>query len=397
MSKLTDLAVRQKKPRSTPYRVADGRGLYLHVTPHGAKSWRYDYRVRGRRGRITLGLYDDVSLAEAREKLQVARKLVAAGVDPAKARKADRRAPLAAVSFTTAARDWLKARKPAIGPSAYQRNVWIVDQELIPVIGAMPLPDIRPTDLLPKLKTVAAAGTVEKAHRVRSVASQVFRYAVAHGWCDRDITADLKGGHALAPAPVVHFPAITHPTHVGDLLRAIDDANGSPLIRAALQLAPLVFVRPGELRRAEWAEVDLPAKLWRIPAGKMKTREDHLVPLSTQAIAILERVQPLTGGGRWVFPALRTPQRPMSDGTLNAALRRLGYSGQEMTAHSFRAMARTLLAEQLHADPYVIEVQLAHAAPGPLGAAYNRARYLPQRQTMMQAWADYLDTLKRRP
>jgi len=391
---LTDLAVRAAKPKAKPYKLGDGCGLYLYVSLKGAKSWRYNYAIGGRQKTLTLGLYDDVTLLQARERLQEARRLVAAGEDPAERRRHAKGRHNADTTFAAVGRTWLTGRARSLAPRTETRSRWLLERVLIPSLGHRPVGSLTPADVLAALAT--ASETPVTARRAKSVCSQVLRYAVAHGWAARDVTADLKGALATAPA-VRHHAAVTDPREVGALLRAIDSLEGTPLVRAALQFAALVFVRPGELRLAEWKDVDTAGKLWRIPAARMKQKAAHLVPLSSQAIAVLETAAALTGKGRYIFPAVRTSARPMSNNTLNAALRRLGYDKHAMTAHGFRATARTLLAEQLHADPFVIEVQLAHAAPGPLGAAYNRARYLPQRTVLMQTWADYLDTLRETP
>lgn len=380
---LNDAKIRAAKPTGARYLLSDGRGLYLLIDPSGGKWWRFIYKRRGKQRTLSLGVYPDVTLAKAREKLDDARRLVK-GLKTPSANQGH--------SLESVSREWIAKQQPAVAPSTYTRNLWLFEKRVFPLIGDLPIGQLGPRDVLRVIQALETKGTGYTAHRTKQLIGQVLRYAVAHGWAERDITADLRG--ALAPVTVAHFPAITDPAKVGALLRAIDGLD-SPLVRCALQLAALTFVRPGELRTAAWAEIDLPACSWRIPAAKMKQRQPHLVPLSRQAVAVLTAAHGLTRQWEWVFPAIRTPRRPMSDGTLNAALRRLGYGAHEMTAHGFRAMARTLLAEALHADPYIIEVQLAHAAPGPLGAAYNRALYLPQRVSLMQQWADYLDTLRK--
>lgn len=389
---LTDAAIKRKGPKAKPYKVGDARGLYLLVTPAGGKLWRFDYRFGGKRRTMSLGAYDDVTLEAARDKLHEARKILASGRDPMVARKDAQRAVRAAQSFETVAKEWLALQQASMSPQTYRKATWMFQAFMFPAFGGRAIGSLEPPDVLEMLRAVEKRGLHDTAHRVRQYCGLVLRYAIATGRATRDATADLKG--ALAPVVTKSHAAITDPVKVGALLRAIQHNDADPSISAALRLAPYVFVRPGELRTMEWAHVDLAAKLWKIPSERMKMREAHLVPLSRQAIEILEEIKPLTGEGRYVFPAVRSQKRPMSDGTLSAVLRRLGYSRQQMTVHGFRAMARTLLDERLRWQPDVIEVQLAHVVPGALGATYNRARYLEQRTEMMQAYADYLDALR---
>lgn len=375
-------------------RLFDGGGLYLETSASGAMLWRQKYRFLGKEKRLAHGMYPDVSLAQAREKRDEARKLLAAGVDPGAHRKAVREATeeRAANSFEVVAREWL----------AKQRRVWVashadkiqlrLENDVFPWLGGRPIAEIGPREVLAAVNRIADRGAVESAHRALQNCGQVFRYAIASGRADRNPAADLRG--ALPPVQKTHMAAILEPKAIGGLLRAIDAYSGSLVTKSALKLAPLVFVRPGELRQAEWSEIDLDAGEWNIPAEKMKMRQPHLVPLSRQAVAILEELQPLTGRGRYVFPGGRSPRRPMSNNAVLAALRRMGFEKDEMSGHGFRAMARTILDEVLHFRPDYIEHQLAHAVKDPNGRAYNRTAHLPERRKMMQAWADYLDALK---
>jgi integrase len=388
---LTDAVLKRKAvTKDKPWKLRDGRGLYLLIRPSGSKSWQYDYRLHGKRKTIAFGTYPDVTLQMARERLQAARTHVAASLDPVRTRQAERHATDGLVrSFETVAREWFTKQVPTISPKTITRNLWLLEKRVFPLIGSNPIGVLTPRQVLVAMQAIEDRGTAYTAHRTKQLCSAVFRYAVAHGWAERDITADLRG--ALTPVKPEHRAAITEPKQIGQLLRAIDGLTDTPRICAALKLAALLFVRPGELRRAEWSEIDLPSKIWRIPAEKMKLRREHLVPLASQAVAILDS---LPRDSIYVFPSARTDKRPMSEDALNAGLRRMGYGTDVCTAHGFRSMARTVLAEVLNVDPYHIEAQLAHAAPGPLGRAYDRAVYLPQRALMMQRWADYLDTLR---
>ncbi len=390
---LTDAAVRNAKPRERPFKLFDGRGLYLEVAPSGGKWWRFKYRIDGKEKRISLGVYPDVSLKEARERREAARKLVAAGVDPSEARKAERlaRREVRANSFETVAREWFAKRSSVWSEGHARRIIRRLERDVFPYIGLRPVGEISAPELLKVLRRIENRGAVETAHRALQECGQIFRYAIATGRAERDVAADLRG--ALQPVKGRHHPSITDPKKLGELLRAIDGYEGSPITRCALQLAALTFVRPGELRRAEWSEVSFDAAEWRIPAEKMKARRPHIVPLSRQALKALEELHPLTGYGRFLFPSVRTETRPMSENTVNAALRRLGYTKDEMTGHGFRSIASTLLHEQGW-PPDAIERQLAHAERNSVRAAYNYAEYLPERREMMQAWADYLDRLR---
>ncbi len=384
---LTDARIRSLKPREKPYKVYDTRGLYLLIYSDGRRGWRFRYRYGGREKLLSMGSYPDTKLKLAREKRDDARSLLADKIDPSAKRQSEKRAQ--AETFEAVARDWLKLSKNSKGTVA--RAERRLEMFVFPYLGKMPIAEITAQDLLQRLRRIESQGKHETAHRVRSLCSRIFRYAIVEGRAERDVSTDLRG--ALTSVKVKHLPAITEPKRVGELLRAIDGYEGQPAVMQALRLAPLVFVRPGELRAAEWTEVDLDGAEWRIPAERMKMNETHIVPLSMQAIAIIEELHLVTGYGRFLFPSIRTNERPISENTLNAALRRLGYSKEEMTAHGFRTIASTQLNE-LGWSPDVIELQLAHTERNKVRAAYNRAERLAERREMMQAWADYLDRLR---
>ena len=385
---LTDTKVRNAKPREKPYKLFDERGLFILVYPNSRRGWRFRYRYKGRERLISLGIYPDVSLKRAREKRDEARVLLSDGVDPSAKRQAEKMAQ--ADTFEAIAREWL-ALSEKVTTNTIATTCRRLEKYIFPRLGNRSIAEITAPDLLTALRRIESRGTYETAHRTRAACGRIFRYAIATGRAERDIAADLKG--ALVPVQVQSFAALTDPRRIGELLRAIDGYQGQPTVMAALKLAPLVFVRPGELRAAEWTEIDFDAAEWRIRAGRMKMKAEHLVPLSTQAIEILVDLKCLTGSGKFLFPSLRTRERPISENTLNAALRRLGYSKEEMTAHGFRSMASTRLNE-MGFPPDVIELQLAHAERNKVRAAYNRAERLADRCKMMQAWADYLDKLR---
>ena len=320
---LTDTAIRKSKPAERPIKLSDSAGLYLLVNPSGSRWWRFDYRLAGKRKTLSMGTYPDTGLAEARERRDGARRLLAAGIDPGEQRKAAKAAGLAhaANSFAVVAEEWLAKQSARMAPATLEKARWTFDDLVFPWIGSRPISEIDPPEMLSLLRRIEDRGAHETAHRTKQRCGQVFRYAIATHRAVRDPTADLRG--ALTPVKTVHRPALTSPALVGELLRAIDGYTGGIVARSALKLAPLVFARPGELRQAEWSEIDMDAALWRIPKGKMKMREEHTIPLSTQAIAVLSDLRPLTGNGQYVFPSERSRQRPMSDGTVNAALRRL--------------------------------------------------------------------------
>ncbi|OXJ19416.1 integrase arm-type DNA-binding domain-containing protein [Burkholderia sp. AU6039] len=398
---LTDTAIKNAKPAYKPVRLFDGGGLYLEVAPSGGKWWRLKYRFGGKEKRISLGVYPDVPLKEARERRDKARALLEAGADPGEAKKAEKRAARLSTenSFEAVAREWHAKYASSWSASHGARLLRRLEVDAFPWIGGKPIAELAPPDVLDVLRRVEKRGALETAHRLHANVGQVCRYAVATGRAARDVTADLRG--ALPPVQQEHMAAITDPKQVAELLRAIDGYQGTLPVSCALRLAPLLFQRPGELRAAEWVEFDLEASTWEIPSDRMKRTKQgkaaggaHIVPLPTQAVAILRELQPLTGNGRLLFPSVRTKDRPMSDNTVNAALRRLGYDGDTMTGHGFRAMARTILDEVLGVPAPIIEAQLAHTVKDPLGRAYNRTAHLQQRREMMQKWADYLDRLK---
>ncbi|XAH21629.1 integrase arm-type DNA-binding domain-containing protein [Xylophilus sp. GW821-FHT01B05] len=392
---LTDTFVKNAKPNGSTAgeKHTDGLGLYLHVKGPG-KYWRMSYRFAGKQKTLALGVYPAVSLAKARAKRDKARELLADGIDPSTAKREEKRATAAAIvhTFEGVARDWLEKTSADRMPSTQNKITTWLEKDVLPFIGSMPMLTIGPRDVLAALRKMEARGALDSVQRVKQVCGQVFRYAVATGSAERDVTQDLKG--ALTKATSRHFAAITEPQQTGELLRSIFGYTGHPTTTAALKLSPLVFVRPGELRTAEWAEIDLNAAEWRIPGSKMKMKVDHLVPLATQAVDLLRGLHPATGHGRYVFPSLRTGERPMSENTINAALRGMGYSAEVHTAHGFRAMARTIMDEVMGERVDLIEHQLAHAVKDVNGRAYNRTAHLPARRKMMQRWADYLDKLR---
>ena len=390
---LTDKSVKAMKPGGTLYRRADAKGLCIEVQPTGARYWRYRYRFGGKAKMFSLGVYPEVSLADARERCDEARRTLRSGIDPGAKRKQDKLIArvVAVTSFEPVAREWLAGRGK-LADTTSAKTLWALTSHAFPWIGNRPVGEITAPELLAVLRRLESRGKLETAQRLKQICGQVFRYAVATGRADRDPSADLRG--VLKTKKTRHFGAITDPAKVGPLLRAIDGFPGSLVVACALKLAPMVFVRPGELRKAEWAEFDLDRAEWRIPAERMKMRQMHFVPLATQAVAVLRDLQPVTGYGRFVFPGIVNRKHPMSENTINAALRRLGYTGDEMTGHGFRSMASTLLNEQGW-PPDVIERQLAHAERNKVRAAYNHAEYLTERRKMMQAWADHLDVLKR--
>ena len=391
---LTDTAIRKAKPRSKPYKMFDAGGLFLLVTPSGGKWWRFKYHFAGKEKLLSLGTYPDIPLKEARDRRDHERKKLADKIDPAVNRLAVKMAwsDNQANSFEVIAREWISKKSTAWMGTNKTKVVRLLEFNVFPWLGKRPIADITPPELLATLRRMEARGAVFTAHRVLQTCGQVFRYAVATGRVPRDPAADLRG--ALQSTKSKHFAAITEPKAIGELLRALHGYQGNFITCSALRLAPLVFVRPGELRSAEWAEIDLGTATWNIPADRMKMKEPHLVPLSRQALEILKELQPLTGQGAYLFPSPRSNKRPMSNNAILCALRRMGISKDEMTGHGFRAMARTVLDEVLHVRPDYIEHQLAHAVRDPNGRAYNRTAHLPERRKMMQDWADYLDGLR---
>jgi integrase len=394
MGKLTATAVKQAKPRDKAWKLTDGGGLYLHILTTGARYWRHDYRYAGKRKTLALGVYPEVSLKKARELHQEARDKLSEGIDPGEHRKVEKltRHITAADSFEAVAREWLQTKMCDKSKSHQDRTSRALEKDLFPYIGSRPISSITAPELLASLRKIEDRGAVETAHRAKQTAGQVFRFAVVTGRAERDPSGDLKG--ALKDPKKKHLAAITDPAQVGPLMQAIDGYTGTPAVRAALQLSPLVFQRPGEIRRMEWSEIDLEAKRWEIPAERMKMRQPHIVPLSTQALNILREIYPLTGRGKYVFPSARGASRCLSENGVRTALRALGYDNDTMTPHGFRAMARTLLDEVLEFRVDWIEHQLAHAVKDPNGRAYNRTAHLEGRAKMMQDWADYLEDLQ---
>jgi integrase len=392
---LTDTFVKNAKHSRSPSgdKHRDGGGMFLLVSASG-KYWRMDYRFADKRKTLALGVYPAVSLAKARQRREKARELLAEGVDPAAAKNEEKQAKAAAAvnTFEAVAREWLGITATGRMSSTQSKIRTWLEKDVIPYIGKMPIAAIGPRDVLAALRKMEARGALDSVQRVKQICGQVFRYAVATGSAERDVTQDLRG--ALAKPTHGNFAAITDPKKAGELLRSIFDYQGHIYTVAALKLAPLVFVRPGELRTAEWVEINLDAAEWRIPSQKMKMKVDHIVPLSKQAVEILLALKPVTGHGRFIFPSIRTGERPMSENTINAALRGMGYAADIHSAHGFRAMARTIMDEVLGERVDLIEHQLAHAVKDPNGRAYNRTAHLPARRVMMQTWADYLDKVR---
>jgi len=390
---LNDMRVRTAKPTEKPYKISDIDGLYLLVTARGGKYFRFKYRIGGKEKLLALGTYPEISLADARQKRDEARRQVAQGIDPGAARKAQKQVETQSTeTFEILAREWHIKYTPTWAPGHAAKVIRNLERDLFPWLGSRPINEIKAPELLSALRRIESRGALDTAHRVRTIASQVFRYAVATGRAERNPATDLIG--ALPPTIDKHLPSLTDPKEVAPLLRAMDGYQGSFVVQCALRLAPLFFVRPGELRHAEWSEIDIEEALWNIPAQKMKMKIAHIVPLCKQAIEILKELKPLTGASKYVFPSGRSFARPMSENAVNAALRRMGYDQGTMTGHGFRAMARTILDEVLHVRPDYIEHQLAHAVRDPNGRAYNRTAHLEERRKMMQQWADYLDGLK---
>lgn len=390
---LTDKAIRNAKAAEKPYKLHDEKGLYLLVNQAGRKYFRFDYRFGGKRKTLALGVFPDVSLKEARVKRDEARKLIQAGTDAMQDKAAKKLSQFQnqANGFEAVAKEWIDKAKHLWTDGHTITIVRRLQLHVLPWLGAMPVSEITPNDLLLVLRRIEDQGAKETAHRVNQICGQVFRYAIITGRCSQNPAHNLRG--ALIPATPKNMAAITDPKEIGGLLRAIDSYQGHFVTKCALRLAPLVFVRPIELRSGAWKEIDFETATWKIPAEKMKMRRDHLVPLSRQAVAILQELFPLTGRGRYVFPSIRTSERPMSENTVLAALRRMGYGKDEMCGHGFRGMASTVLHEQGWPSD-VIELQLAHSERNKVKSAYNHAEHLDDRRKMMQAWADYLDGLR---
>lgn len=401
---LSDIQVKNAKPQEKETKLFDGGGLFLFVSSLKyspdrrqlpvSKLWRFKYRFGGKEKLLSFGAYPAITLADARQRREEAKKLLANGVDPGESKKAQKAAQgeQDTNTFEVIAREWHGKYSHTWVASHAQHKLERLEKNVFPWIGKQPIKDITAPDVLAVLRRMESRKILDTAHRVRFECSSIFRYAVATGRADRDPVADLKG--ALPPVKNGHHAAPTDPKLVAPLLRAIDEFQGSLVVKCALQLAPILFVRPGELRAAEWSEIDLELAEWNIPAEKMKMKIAHLVPLSKQALHILSELKPLTGNSKYVFPCQRSPLRCMSENSVNAGLRRMGFDKSEITGHGFRAMARTILDEVLHVRPDFIEHQLAHAVKDPNGRAYNRTAHLTERKKMMQLWADYLDGLK---
>ncbi len=379
----------------TPYKKADAKGLYLEIFPNGSKLWRWKYRFAGKEKRLALGAWPDVTLAKARQYCEAARATLADGADPGLERKRAKATARisAANTFAIVAAEYIDGKMVGEGraETTLAKARWFLDL-LRPAVGELPISDVDPQMLLAPLKRLEARGNKETAKKVRSFASRVFRYGVATGRCKADPAALLQG--ALVAPKARHYAAILEPGKLGELLRAVDAYTGNPITRLALQITPHVFVRPGELRHAEWSEFDLEAAVWRIPAGKMKARRAHSVPLSPQVVALLGELRAVTGGDGYVFPALYSPRRPMSENTINVALRRMGFGKDEATAHGFRATASTLLNESGKWQPDAIERALAHGDSDAVRGTYSRGQYWEERVRMAAWWSDYLDRLR---
>ena len=395
---LTDTAIKNAKPTGKPRKIADERGVYLLLMPSGGKLWRMDYRFDGKRKTLAMGSYPDTGLAAVRTKRDEARKLLADGVDPGENRKVQKAAKvaLAANSFEVVAREWFAKMKPEWVESHSKKIMARLENDVFPWLGKRPIAELSAVEILTTLKRISDRGAKDTAKRAQENCGAVFRYAIQTSRTKYNPVPDLRG--ALPTAIGGNFAAITDPVKVGELLRAIDGFNGTFIVKCALRLSPFLFVRPGELRQARWVDFDLDKAEWKFLVSKVKKTEEpriHLVPLASQAVAILRELHALTGDGEFVFPGARSNGRAMSEAAVNAALRRMGYDTKtEITGHGFRAMARTILHEVHGIPPEVIEHQLAHKVPDALGTSYNRTKFLPARKAMMQQWADYLDKLK---
>ena len=389
---LTDMKVQKAKPQDKPVSLFDGGGLYLLVTPTGGKLWRFKYRFDKKEKKIAFGAYPEISLMDARKRRDDARRLLANNVDPGAVRKAQKQTKIEETeTFEVISREWHNKFKSTWTEGHALKIMRALERDLFPWIGTRPIKDITAPELLAALRRTESRGAIDAAHRLRGLCNMIFRYATATGRAQHNLAQDLIG--SLPPAQKRHLAAITEPKEVAKLLRSIDNYHGSFIVRCALRLSPLVFVRPGELRHMQWDELDFEKAEWNIPAHKMKLRQPHIVPLSKQSLDILNEIKPLTGDGIYVFPG-RTSSRPMSNNAILAALRNMGYTAEQMTPHGFRAMARTILDEVLQVRVDLIEAQLAHRVLDVLGRAYNRTKHLPERRRMMQTWADYLEGLR---
>jgi integrase len=391
---LTDIQLRRIKPTDKPQKLSDGGGLFLLVTVQGGKLWRLAYRFGGKQKTLSIGEYPIVSLTDARAKREEAKRQLVNGIDPSAAKQAAKAAVQGAAAncFEVIAREWHKTHMTSKSEKHAKKTLNALEKDVFAWLGKLPITKIEAPDILAVLRRIEQRGANDLAHNTKSIIGQVFRYAIATGRAVRNPVPDLQG--ALTPITVKHHAAITDPGQIGALLRACESYTGHFATRCALHLSFLVMLRPGEVRKAEWSDIDLDRAEWRIPAAKMKMKDEHIIPLSRQAIAIFNEIKPLTGAGQYVFPSVRSHARPMSENTINGALRRLGYTGDEMTAHGFRGMASTRLNEAHLFHPDAIERQLAHGEQNSVRAAYNRAQYLPERVKMVQWWADYLDSLK---
>lgn len=392
MSKLTDVAIRNAKPEAKPKRLSDGGGLYLEISPAGGKLWRLKYRFGGKEKRLALGIYPTITLAEARERREAARKLLAHGTDPGNAKKeAQAKAIEKTITFEAVARDWFVRYRRGVDESTSETVMHRLEMDIFPWIGDRPIKEITTPELLSVLQRVEDRGAVETARRDMQKCSAIFRHAVITGHTENNVAEALRG--VIPPLPKRHHASITDPRQLGQLLRDIEGYQGTHVVRCAFKLSPLVFLRPGELRKGEWAEIDFDRAMWRIPAKRMKMKKDHLIPLSHQAIGVLREIWPLTNDGVYIFPGAVSRTRPMSENALRAALRRMGYTNDDMTPHGFRSSASTMLNEHGW-DKDSIELQLSHTEQDEIRGAYNFATKLVDRRSMMQTWADYLDALK---
>lgn len=391
--KLNNRAVDNAKPREKKWKLADGGGLHLLVHPNGGKYWRFKYRVDGKEQEMALGVYPEVSLKQARQRHQAAREMLASGVDPNQDKRDRKLAALdaARTTFGGLAQEWVEVKLSGLTEATIERNTSVLNLHLLPHLGHRPVGEITSPELLSVLRRVEATGAIETPRRAKSIAGQVFRYGIAIGRCERDPSADIRD--ALKRTQSTHYGALVKPDEVGRLMLAIDDYHGSMVVRCALLMSALTFQRPGNVRSMEWDEIE--GDEWRIPKEKTKTREPIIVPLSKQAMKVLEEIAPLSGHGRYVFPSARGGSRQLSDGAVRTALRSMGYDRSQMTAHGFRAMARTLLDEALNQRVEWIEMQLGHRVADVHGRAYNRTQFLPERAKMMQRWANYLDTVRK--
>lgn len=391
---LTVQVVKNAKPTSKTQKLFDGGGLYLEVSPRGRKWWRLKYRFGGKEKKLALGVYPDVTLKEARDRRYQAKRLLDDGIDPGERRQSIRKEiqSQAAITFELVAREWFSGHEPTWAKSHSSKVIGRLEKNVFPWLGKKAINSITPPQILEVIRRIEERGVLETAHRTLATCGQVFRYAIATGRAERDVTADLRG--ALPPIKRKHFAAVTEPDQVAVLLRQIHGYAGSVIVRCAMQLAPLVFVRPGELRMARWEDISFESAEWRYVVPKTET--PHIVPLSSQAIKVLRDIEPLTGHGKYVFPSVRSPKgdRPLSDNAILAAMRGMGIGKDEMTGHGFRAMARTMLDEVLGFRPEIIEHQLAHQVRDPNGRAYNRTAHMLERRKMMQDWADYLERLR---